>query len=326
MIKETLNLNKDSLVAEIASNDGYLLQYFNKAGVRNFGIEPAANVAEVAKTKGIDVICDFFGKQTALRTVHSEYGEKYGKVDLLIGNNVLAHVPDINDFVAGMKVILKDSGTVTMEFPHLLNLIDKKQFDTIYHEHFSYLSLFTVINIFEKHGLKVYDVEQIETHGGSLRVYATHIENNTKIMQAVENVLNDEIKGGLKKTDTYTAFQQEVNTIKYNSIIEMSKLRLAGKTLLAYGAAAKGNTFLNFCGLGKEYFEHMIDVTPEKQGLCLPGTLIPIVGEDYISKIKPDYIAILPWNWKDEIIGRLNFVREWGCKFIIFIPELSIFD
>ncbi len=321
MITERLSLNESSLITEIASNDGYLLQYFNKRGLKNYGVEPAANVAEIARQKGIDVVCDFFGTEVAERL-----SKERGKSDLILGNNVLAHVPDINGFVEGMKILLKDSGTITMEFPHLLNLIKEMQFDTIYHEHFSYFSLFTVKKIFEKHGLKIYDVEEINTHGGSLRIYAAHSENSElQISSRVDDLLQRELDFKINDTATYISFQEKIKNIKFNTVKTLSELVLSGKKIIAYGAAAKGNTFLNYCGLGREYFECIVDVTPEKQGLKLPGTLIDIVGEEVIEKIKPDYIAILPWNWKTEITARLEFTRQWGCKLITFIPEINIF-
>ena len=319
MVTGRLNLDANTLVVEIASNDGYLLQYFNEAGVPNYGVEPAHDAARKARVKGIEVVCEYFGDRLAC-----QLSAEKGKVDLLIGNNVLAHVPDINDFVTGMKTLLKPAGTITMEFPHLLNLIKQVQFDTIYHEHFSYFSLNTVAEIFLKHGLMIYDVERLETHGGSLRIYATHADNGFKINSSVDDLKKEETDYGLRDLGIYTQFQAKINHIKYTSISKLSSIKLEGKSIIAYGAAAKGTTFLNYCGIGKDYFEYIVDVTPEKQGLFLPGTLIPIVDESYIERLKPDYIAILPWNWKEEIINRLSFTREWGCKFITFIPELAI--
>lgn len=321
MITGKLALDENSLITEIACNDGYLLQYFNKRGLKNYGVEPAENVADIARGKGIDVECDFFGAELAEKLV-----QKRGRSDLILGNNVLAHVPDINGFVEGMKILLKPLGTITMEFPHLLNLIKQIQFDTIYHEHFSYFSLYAVINIFKKHGLKIYDVEKLNTHGGSLRIYAAHADNNElNICSRVTDLIEEEKKFGIADIKTYEGFQEKIHTIKYNTLKTLSELVLDGKKIIAYGAAAKGNTFLNYCGLGKEFFECIVDVTPEKQGLKLPGTLIDIVGEDAIEKIRPDYIAVLPWNWKGEITKRLEFTREWGCKLITFIPEINIF-
>lgn len=321
MITDKLSLGKDSMITEIASNDGYLLQYFNKKGLKNYGVEPASNVAEIAEKNGIDVVCDFFGTELA----HKLSSER-GKSDLILGNNVLAHVPDINGFVEGMKILLKDTGTITMEFPHVMNLIREMQFDTIYHEHFSYFSLYSVTKIFEKHGLKLYDVEKLPTHGGSLRIYAAHADKGAiEISDRIKTLEKEEAEFGITNLNTYTDFQEKIKRIKYNSLKILSELTLEGKKIIAYGAAAKGNTFLNYCGIGKEFFECIVDVTPEKQGLYLPGTLIKIVGEDEIEKIKPDYIAVLPWNWKTEITRRLEFTRAWGCKLITFIPEINIF-
>lgn len=320
MITKKLNLDNNSQVVEIASNDGYLLQYFNEIGIKNYGIEPAENCAEIARKKGIDVVCDFFGKEMA-----EKLSIERGKADLILGNNVLAHVPDINGFVEGISILLKSTGSVTMEFPHLLNLIKYVQFDTIYHEHFSYLSLFTISQVFKKHGLKIYDVEKLSTHGGSIRIYAEHVENNIPVSNNVASIISEEIEFGINKIETYSAFEEKVRNIKYKTMQTLSEIVLSGKKLIAYGAAAKGNTFLNYCGISKEYFPFIVDVTPEKQGLKLPGTLIDIVSEDEIIKFKPDYIAILPWNWKTEIIQRLEFTREWGCKFITFIPDIEIF-
>lgn len=321
MINKKLALDSNSLITEIASNDGYLLQYFEKLKIKNYGIEPAENCAEIARKKGINVVCDFFNKNLA-----EKLSDVRGKSDLILGNNVLAHVPDINDFIAGMKILLKSSGTITMEFPHLLNLINEVQFDTIYHEHFSYISLFTIKKIFEEHGLKIYDVEKLETHGGSIRIYATHIDNTQiEINKNVEKILIEELEYGINRIETYSQFQNKIINIKYNTINTLSKLLLEGNKIIAYGAAAKGNTFLNYCGIGKEFFPYIVDVTPEKLGLRLPGTLIDIVSEEKIYEIKPDYIAILPWNWKKEISERLKFTRQWGCKLITFIPDVDIF-
>lgn len=320
MIVERLSLKSDSTVVEIASNDGYLLQYFNKKGIRNYGVEPADNCAEIARSKGIDVVTAFFGDKTA-----AELANTKGKADLIIGNNVLAHVPDINSFVEGMNILLKDNGTITMEFPHLLNLMKQCQFDTIYQEHFSYISLYAIKQVFEAHGLKIYDVEQIPTHGGSLRIYAEHSDGIIPISENVGNLLNEEIEYGINKIDTYLDFQKRVRKIKYKTLELLCKLAEENKKVIGYGAAAKGNTFLNYCGIGREFLPYIVDVTPEKQGLFTPGRLIEVVGEEVISKIKPDYIAILPWNWKEEITKRLEFTREWGCKLITFIPEVRIF-
>lgn len=321
IIIDRLSLTKSSMVYELACNDGYLLQYFLPYGIPVCGIEPAANVAEAAKQKGIDVEVEFFGKETSKKIVN-----KHGKADLIIGNNVLAHVPDINSFVNGISIALSNSGTVTMEFPHLLKLVNFNQFDTIYHEHFSYLSLLTVQKIFATHGMKIYDVEQLPTHGGSLRIYAAH-NNNPKyeISNAVKDILNEELEKGFSDAESYEKFSVKVRKIKYESCKLLADLKLGGAKIAAFGAAAKGNTFLNYCGIGKEYIDFVADSSTEKQGLYLPGTRIPIVAPDMIAKEKPDYIIFLAWNLKEEFVELLSYTREWGCKFITFIPELDVF-
>lgn len=321
MIVGRLGLGRDSMVYEIACNDGYLLQYFKPYGIPVCGIEPAANVAEKAKAKGIDVEAKFFGNVTA-----KEISEKHGKADLIIGNNVLAHVPDINGFVEGVNIALKDRGTATFEFPHLLKLIDRSQFDTIYHEHFSYLSLIAVTKIFEAHGLKIYDAEELSTHGGSLRIYAAHKDNREREeSSAVRKVLEDEINSGLNGTAAYENFSLKVHKVKYDSCRILADLKQKGAKIAAFGAAAKGNTFLNYCGIGKEYIDFAADSGTAKQGMFLPGTGIPIVSPDVIREKKPDYIVFLAWNLKDEFMKLLDYTREWGCRFITFLPEVKIF-
>lgn len=321
MIVERLNLNCQSMVYELACNDGYLLQYFKPYQIPVCGIEPAANVAEVAMQKDIDVEVVFFGEDTAKDII-----KKYGKADLVIGNNVLAHVPDINGFVKGIHSILKPQGTVTIEFPHLLKLIEYNQFDTIYHEHFSYLSLVTVSEIFKKHGLKIYDVEELNTHGGSLRIYGTYANNEAyTISDAVKNVLNNEISAGLKDVEMYEQFKEKIHKIKFESCRTLQELKQQGKKIVAFGAAAKGNTFLNYCGIGKEYIDFVADSSDAKQGLFLPGTRIPIVSPERIKEEKPDYIIFLAWNLKNEFQELLSYTREWGCKFITLIPRVEVF-
>ena len=321
MIIPKLNLNENSRVIEIASNDGYLLQYFKPYNMEVLGVEPAANVAEEAEKKGIDTISEFFGMKLAERLV-----KEHKKADLLIGNNVLAHVPDINDFVAGIQYILKDNGVLTMEFPHLLELIDKNQFDTIYHEHFSYLSFTTVKKIFESKKLKIFNVEKIHTHGGSLRIYATHISNREIVDdESVKSLLDEEEKFGIKNIHMYTSFNEKVKQIKRETLRELIKIKDNGRAIAAYGAAAKGNTFLNYCGIGKDFIDYVIDANIHKQGLVLPGTQIPIVSEEILKIEKPEYILILPWNLKDEIVEQLKYVKEWGAKFITCIPNMDIF-
>ena len=316
MITSKLLLDKHSLVTEIASNDGYLLQYFKEKDIPCIGIEPTASTAKVAKQKGIEVIEDFFGSSLA---------QNLEKSDLILGNNVIAHVPDINDFVKGLKTALKPIGTITMEFPHLLNIIKENQFDTIYHEHFSYLSFYTVKQIFEVQGLKLYDVEKLPTHGGSLRIYATHIENNDlKTSKNIENILNEEKEFGLFDMNIYTIFQEKANKVKYDLLEFLLQAKKENKKVVAYGAAAKGNTLLNYAGIKNDLIEFVVDKSPYKQGKFMPASHIPIVEEKEIQELKPDYILILPWNIKDEIITQLNYVKMWNCKFVVAVPQLEI--
>ena len=321
MIVERLSLTSESHVYEIACNDGYLLQYFSKYKIPVCGIEPAANVAEIAKRKNIDVEVEFWGRETA-----DEISKRRGKANLIIGNNVLAHVPDINSFVEGLRIALMESGTITMEFPHLLKLMKYNQFDTIYQEHFSYFSLQCVCRIFDSHNLKIYDVEELPTHGGSLRIYATHKETEMfRISDLVRKVIKEEEEYGLNNVSTYEKFSKRVEKIKRDSCSLLIDLKNQGKTIAGFGAAAKGNTFLNYCGIGKEYIDFVADSSPEKQGMYLPGTRIPIVAPKRIEELKPDYIIFLPWNLKEELSGILGYTRDWGCKFITFIPEVEVF-
>ena len=319
-IVEYLKLNADSTVTEIACNDGYLLQYFKPYNIKTYGIEPSSNVAENAKQKGIDVVVDFFSDKLV-----SKLEESYGKSDLIIGNNVFAHVPEINSFVKGIKMLLKDKGVVNLEFPHLLQLINLYQFDTIYHEHFSYLSISFVKYIFEKHGLKLFRIDKLPTHGGSVRIYATHSDNPVEISSSVNDILSEEIQNGLNDISTYEKFDSTVRNIKYNSLEYLIKIKKSGKRIAAYGAAAKGNTFLNYCGIGREFIDFVVDSNIHKQGLYLPGSQIPIVHIDELSLKKPDYVIILPWNLREEIAKQANFIRDWGGKFITFIPSIEEF-
>jgi len=320
MITKRFNINTNSFVIEIASNDGYLLQYFQEINIPCLGIEPASNTAAVAKEKGIRVIEDFFGVSLAKKLVNKKL-----KADLLIGNNILAHVPDINDFLKGLKLILKERGIITLEFPHLMQLVENNQFDTIYHEHFSYFSFFTVKTILESHDLEIFDVEEIPTHGGSLRIYIKHKEDLSKeISKRVRNLIDKELLKKMNSIDFYKNFQEKANKIKYDLIQFLIKQKLNGKTIMGYGAAAKGNTLLNYCGVKKDLISFVIDASPFKQGKYLPGTHIPITNESKIKEIKPDYIIIFPWNLQDEIIEQLKYVKEWDCKFVIPIPELRI--
>lgn len=317
MIVNKLELNENSLVTEIASNDGYLLQFLQEKKIPCLGVEPTSNTAKVAKEKGIDVIEDFFSSKLA-------YALK--KSDLIIGNNVLAHVPDINDFVHGLKIVLKENGTITMEFPHLLNIIKENQFDTIYHEHFSYLSFYTVKQIFEKQGLKLYDVEKLSMHGGSLRIYATHIENeHILIASNVKNILQEEEKFGLLTMDVYKNFQEKTNKVKYDLLDFLLQVKKEKKKVIAYGAAAKGNTLLNYAGVKNDLIDFVVDKAPSKIGKYLPASHIPIVDETKIVAVKPEYIIILPWNIKQEIAKQLEYVKEWDAKFIVFIPTREVF-
>lgn len=316
---ERFGLGPESKVIEVASNDGYLLQYFKAAGVPVLGIEPTANTAAVAEEKGIPTIVDFFGETLARTRVA-------GAADLICGNNVFAHVPDINDFTDGLKAALAPDGVVSLEFPHLLRLIEEAQFDTIYHEHFSYLSLGTTISIFERAGLKVFDVEQLPTHGGSLRVFGAHADDESKPRtEAVERVLDGEQAAGLRDRAVYEAFQPRIDRIRADFLRFLIDQKAAGKVVAGYGAAAKGNTLLNYCGVkGSDLVRFVADLSPHKQGRFLPGSHIPVVPPETIEAEKPDYIVIFPWNLKDEVIAQLGHAREWGARFVVAIPELRI--
>ncbi|MEO6329143.1 MAG: class I SAM-dependent methyltransferase [Ginsengibacter sp.] len=321
MMIERFGYTNDSLVIEVASNDGYLLQYFKEKNIPVMGIEPTANTAEVAIGKGIKTVIEFFGAELAERFANTWNV----KADLLLGNNVLAHVPDIVDFVLGMKLILKETGAITMEFPHLMQLVDNNQFDTIYHEHFSYLSLYTVKQIFESQGLQVFDVDELPTHGGSLRIYAKHAEDGSKpIAENVAMVLSKELNKGLNTLEYYENFQQKALKVKLDLTEFLIDQKRDGKKVGAYGAAAKGNTLLNYCGIKNDLISFVVDANPHKQNKFLPASHIPVVSEQHLKDAKPDYIIILPWNLKDEIMEQLNYVKDWGGKFVIPIPELQI--
>ncbi|QHT70205.1 class I SAM-dependent methyltransferase [Rhodocytophaga rosea] len=313
--------NEQSFIMEIASNDGYLLQYFKEKHIPVLGIEPTLNTAEVARLKGILTISDYFGESLANKLLIENM-----TADLLIGNNVLAHVPDINDFVAGLKIVLKEQGIITMEFPHLLKLIEHVEFDTIYHEHFSYLSFNTVSKIFASHGLEMFDVQEITTHGGSLRIFAKHFEDKSKsISPSVELLLNKEKEAGITTSAYYDDFQQKVDMIKYNFLDFVLLQRKNNKKVIAYGAAAKGNTFLNYCGIkGDDLIQFVVDASPYKQNKFLPGSHLPVYSEERIKEYKPDYIIILAWNLKDEIMEQLSYIREWNGKFVMCIPQMKI--
>jgi 2-polyprenyl-3-methyl-5-hydroxy-6-metoxy-1,4-benzoquinol methylase len=321
LMVQRFGFNKTHQVIEIASNDGYLLQYFKEKGVPVLGIEPAANVAKVAeKERGIPSVVRFFGVATA-----KQLAADGQRADLLLGNNVLAHVPNINDFVAGMKIVLKPTGIITMEFPHLLRLIQENQFDTIYHEHFSYLSFLTVEKIFAHHRLTLFDVEELPTHGGSLRIYGRHTEATTPtVSERVTKLKEKEIAFGLTRMETYEAFGEKVKETKRKLLRFLIDAKAAGKSIVGYGAAAKGNTLLNYCGIRTDFIDYVVDRSPHKQGLALPGTHIPIQLPEKIFETKPDYLLILPWNLKDEISKQMAGIRAWGGQFVVPIPEVQV--
>jgi len=315
-------LDGSSLVVELASNDGYLLQYFKAKGVPVLGIEPARNVAQVAIEKGIPCVTEFFGTRLASKLAADGY-----KADLLLGNNVLAHVPDINDFVGGMKILLDDRGLITMEFPHLVKLIDENQFDTIYHEHFSYLSFTTVEQVFAKQGLRLFDVDELPTHGGSLRIYACHTADASKPTSANVGALKErEAKWGVRDTARYKAFGAQVEATKRTILQFLIEARNAGKSIAGYGAPGKGNTLLNYCGIRTDFLDYTVDRSPYKQGKYTPGTRIPILPPERIRETKPDYLFILPWNLSQEIMAQNAYIREWGGKFVVPIPTVKVFD
>jgi SAM-dependent methyltransferase len=315
-----LGLDARSRVVELASNDGYLLQHFVRAGIPVLGVEPAANVAKVAVQKGVPTVVRFFGRDAA-----REIAEQVGRADLLLGNNVLAHVPRLNDFVAGMKILLKPGGVITMEFPHLYRLMEGNQFDTIYHEHFSYFSFFTAEKVFAAHGLTLFDVEELPTHGGSLRIHARHAENRAlPVSDAVDALRRRELEAGVTRLETYAFFAERVKETKRGLLEFLIRAKRAGKTLAGYGAPGKGNTLLNYCGIRTDFLDYTVDRSPYKQGKFTPGTRIPILHPDKIAQTRPDYVFILPWNLKDEIMRQMAHVRDWGGKFVVPIPTVSV--
>lgn len=320
MMIRRFNFDLKSQIIEIASNDGYLLQYFIKKKIPAFGIEPAENVAKIANQNGIPTIIKFFGVKTA-----KEFINEGTRADLLLGNNVLAHVPDLNDFISGLKILLRHEGIITMEFPHILKLIQNNQFDTIYHEHFSYFSLLTVQKIFSFHNLTIFDVDELSTHGGSLRIYVKHEDDKTKPENKnVDDLIKEEKQFGLDKISTYTNFQRQIEILKQDIQRFFSNIKSQGKTIVGYGAPAKGNTLLNFCGIDKNFLDYTVDKNPYKQGLYLPGTHILIEKPEKIQETRPDYIFILPWNLNDEIIEEIGYISNWGGKFVIPIPKIVI--
>lgn len=316
-MQEQLHLNKDNFIVEVASNDGYLLKNFVERGIPVLGVEPAQNIAETAREHGVPTRCEFFGRQSAERIV-----KEYRQADLLIGNNVLAHVPDLHDFVGGLYILLAEDGVLTMEFPHLLRLIEDCQFDTIYHEHFYYYSLLVVRHMFAHFGLTVFDVEELPTHGGSLRVYACRKESGRAIASPnVAAVLEKERAAHLDGMRVYRNFNQRIQQVKRDALAYLIHEKNAGKRIAAFGAAAKGNTFLNYCGIGRDFIDFVVDDTPYKQGMFLPGSRIPICSREKLLEARPDIVLILPWNWADEIVGQLDFVKQYGGELVTLIPE-----
>lgn len=317
---ERFGLDGDSQVIEVASNDGYLLQYFVEQGIPSLGVEPAENVAAEAEKKGVPTIVKFFGIETA-----EELASDGKQADLMNGTNVLAQVTDLHGFVEGFRILLKPQGVVTVEFPHLLKLIDENQFDTIYHEHFSYFSFFTVIALFAQHQLKVFDVEELPTFGGSLRIFFCHAGDQTKsVSQRVEDLLNREISAGIKDVAFYVRFNEKVKQVKREILEFVLKAKAENKTIVCYGAPAKGNTLLNYCGIRTDFIDYTVDRNPHKQNHFLPGTHIPIHPPDKVKETKPDYLVILPWNLQEEIMEQMSCIREWGGQFVVFIPGVEI--
>jgi hypothetical protein len=317
---ERFGLGAGHLVVEVASNDGYLLRWFDERGIPVQGIEPAANVAAAAEAAGIPTYVKFFGEATARELVGVGI-----RADLLVGNNVLAHVPDLNDFVAGLKLLLAPTGVLTMEFPHLLRLMAEDQFDTIYHEHYSYFSLSTVRRVLAAHGLRLFDVEELPTHGGSLRVFACHEEENARrIGERVIELLGREALEGFSRLETYRSFDERVRRVKRGLLRFLIQAKEEGRSIAGYGAPAKGNTLLNYCGVRTDFLDFTVDRSPHKQGRFLPGTRIPIHGPDRLREARPDYVLILPWNLKEEIMEQMADVRSWGGRFVVAIPEVKI--
>jgi SAM-dependent methyltransferase len=320
MIVERLRLGPSSKVIEVASNDGYLLQYFVARGIPALGVEPAANVARTAVERGVPTHVAFFGRRTARELAEHQ------SADLIVGNNVLAHVPDLNDFVAGLTVLLAPDGVVTLEFPHLLTLIAERQFDTIYHEHFSYFSFGAARRALAAHGLRVFDVERLPTHGGSLRVYACHLEDHRPEGERVRALAAEEQATGLERLETYRDFAEAVRAAKRDLLAFLIERKRNGETIVGYGAPAKGNTLLNYCGIGTDFVDYTVDRNPHKQGRYLPSTHIPIRAVDAVRETKPDLLFILPWNLIDEIMEQMAFVREWGGRFLVTTPEIRVYE
>lgn len=312
-------LGTDSLVIEVASNDGYLLKNYLEAGVPCLGIEPTAGTADAAVRLGINVWREFFGEKIGLKLAAAGH-----LADLIVGNNVYAHVPDINDFTLGLKAALKPGGVVSLEFPHIKNLIEKRQFDTVYHEHFSYLSLGAVVSIFNKAGLKVWNVVELDTHGGSLRVFGCHSEDPREVRDAVNDLLSVEYLANLYTSRPYLEFQQKTESMKYDLIQFLIEKKRNGDKVVAFGAAAKGNTFLNYAGIKSDLLAYVCDSSPAKQGKYMPGSHIPIVGPDRLRVDRPDFVLILPWNLRQEVMSQIGFISDWGGRFVVAIPQLSV--
>jgi hypothetical protein len=318
---ERFRLNRDSWVVEIASNDGYLLQWFVARGIPVQGIEPAANVAQVAVRRGVPTLVKFFGQETA-----RDLAASGRQADLLIGNNVLAQVPELNDFVAGLKILLAPGGVISMEFPHLMRLVEGNQFDTVYHEHFSYFSFLAVESVLAAHRLVVFDVEELETHGGSLRIYARHLEDSSKAVgQRVTELRAKEEAAGLRRLHYYSAFAERVQDTKRRLLEFLTQTKRQGSTIVGYGAPGKGNTLLNYCGIRTDFLDYTVDRSPYKQGKFLPGTHIPIYAPAKIRETRPDYVLILPWNLRREIMSQLDYIRDWGGQFVVPIPEVRVY-
>lgn len=321
LMTERFGLNSDSFVVEVASNDGYLLQYFVQKNIPVLGIEPAKNVAKVAVEKGVPTLTDFFGSKLAI-----QLRDEGKQADLIVGNNILAQVPDINDFVSGVKILLKPTGVITIEFPHLMRLMEENQFDTIYHEHFSYFSFITAEKIFSSHGITLFDVEELPTHGGSLRIYGRHADNHAlPVTDRARELHEMEIRASFMQMECYAAFGEQVKETKRKLLNFLIDARRDGKTIVGYGAPGKGNTLLNYCGIRTDFLEYTVDRNPYKQGKFLPGTHIPIYSPEKILETKPDYVLILPWNFKDEIMAQMAHIREWGARFVVPIPEVKVY-
>jgi SAM-dependent methyltransferase len=317
-VSERFGLGPGSRVVEVASNDGYLLQHFLPRSVDVLGVEPARNVAEVARERGIPTVSEFMG-----RAVGERLAAEHGPADLVIGNNVLAHVPDLHDFVAGLRALVADGGLITMEFPHLLRLIEGREFDTIYHEHFSYLSLIAVERLFAEHGLRLFDVEELPTHGGSLRIYASPSRDRGEQVAALRA---REEEAGLTRLETYGAFDESARAAKRDLLEFLVGAKREGRSVAAYGAAAKGATLLNYCGVRSDLVDYIVDRSPHKQGRYQPGTRIPIHAPEHVRATRPDFLLILPWNIRDEIVEQMAWVREWGCRFVVPIPQVTVLE